>query len=698
MAFSSTKAWRNANYRYLIAQLNQLQAEFFPQASAERPVSPVASVGNLADEDRENLNLTDLCNTFLSQLQAEFLQARPDQPVLPIVAVDDLTDENREELNLEVVCATFSLSLFDRQLLLLCAGFALWPSFAERCARASGNGSGTQLHLAMAQQLLCASPEAVLNPRSPLFALQLVRRSKGGSMATQTLQIDDAVLQFLLGFPMQDKQLSMLLTPLADKSLPPAFVACYADAIRQVENYWRLPDPLDSTLYLCGDDSGSLRRILQKSCANLDASLYQIDIAAIPDDPDVWQDRLSRLMRETRLQQSRIYLLACDDVPAEKLSAVQLLMQGLPYHCVMVGKSPLANFTRPLTTINVALPDAEQQYALWQGVLDEKHRPDADALREITTQFSLSASQIIQLAERFQGQAGADVTSPQAEKSLWRFCHQQLRGDTHALIHVLQPRASWEDLSLPPLQVEVLTDLISQVKRRHTVYQQWGFAKKSGRGLGISALFAGPSGTGKTLAAEVIARELQLDIYHIDLGAVVSKYIGETEKNLKEVFASAETSGAVLLFDEADSLFGKRMEVKDSLDHYANMRVNYLLQRIESYSGLSILTTNLKSAVDDAFLRRIRFIVSFPFPDHGQRKQIWQKIFPSQTPLENLDWEKLARLNLAGGHIRNIALNAAFFAAGQQQSITMGHLLKAAQGEYVKLERVLTESEVRDWV
>jgi SpoVK/Ycf46/Vps4 family AAA+-type ATPase len=192
------------------------------------------------------------------------------------------------------------------------------------------------------------------------------------------------------------------------------------------------------------------------------------------------------------------------------------------------------------------------------------------------------------------------------------------------------------------------------------VYKEWGFAGKGGRGLGISALFAGSSGTGKTMSAEVLAKELRLDLYRIDLSSVVSKYIGETEKNLRRVFDAAEGGAAVLLFDEADALFGKRSEVKDSHDRYANMEVSYLLQRMEAYQGLAILTTNLKNALDTAFMRRIRFVVQYPFPDSTQRAEIWSRVFPKNTPTEGLNVRRLAQLNVAGGNIRNIALNAAF--------------------------------------
>src|SRR4051812_32933839 len=199
------------------------------------------------------------------------------------------------------------------------------------------------------------------------------------------------------------------------------------------------------------------------------------------------------------------------------------------------------------------------------------------------------------------------------------------------------------------------------------------------------------------MAAEVLAGELRLDLYRIDLSAVVSKYIGETEKNLRRVFDAAEGGGAILLFDEADALFGKRTEVKDSHDRYANIEISYLLQRMEQYRGLAILTTNLQEHLDRAFVRRLRFIVQFPFSDSGQRAEILRRIFPRSTPTEGLDPQRLARLNVAGGNIRNIALHASFLAADENQSVSMSHLLRAAESEYTKMSKTMTESEVREW-
>jgi SpoVK/Ycf46/Vps4 family AAA+-type ATPase len=281
---------------------------------------------------------------------------------------------------------------------------------------------------------------------------------------------------------------------------------------------------------------------------------------------------------------------------------------------------------------------------------------------------------------------------------LWNTCRINARPRLDDLAQRIDACAGWEDLVLPEPQRLILRDIAAHVRQRTRVYEHWGFAAKGKRGLGISAMFAGASGTGKTMAAEVLARDLHLDLYRIDLSAVVSKYIGESEKNLRRVFDAAEEGGAILLFDEADALFGKRTETKDSHDRYANLEVSYLLQRMECYRGLAVLTTNIKSALDNAFLRRLRFIVQFPFPDLAQRAEIWRRAFPKETPTDGIDVMKLARLNVPGGNIRNAALNAAFLAADAGEPVRMTHLLRAARAEYSKLEKTLTETEVAGWV
>jgi SpoVK/Ycf46/Vps4 family AAA+-type ATPase len=268
-------------------------------------------------------------------------------------------------------------------------------------------------------------------------------------------------------------------------------------------------------------------------------------------------------------------------------------------------------------------------------------------------------------------------------------CRERARFRSAGLAERIAPSAAWEDIVLPlPLQRQ-LEELRAQAGNRARVYDEWGFA----RGRGITALFSGPSGTGKTMAAEVLAHILALDLYRIDLAGVVSKFIGETEKNLRRVFESAEHSGAILFFDEADALFGKRTEVRDSHDRYANIEVNYLLQRMESYAGLAILATNRRALLDPAFLRRLRFVLDFPFPAAADRRRMWERAFPASSPVGELDLDTLARLELSGGSIRNVALNAAFLAAADGGHVEMAQVLRAARREYMKLDRMVTEAD-----
>jgi SpoVK/Ycf46/Vps4 family AAA+-type ATPase len=282
------------------------------------------------------------------------------------------------------------------------------------------------------------------------------------------------------------------------------------------------------------------------------------------------------------------------------------------------------------------------------------------------------------------------------ETVLWDACLVRTRPRLDTLAERIDPKATWEDIVLRADLRTLLHQIANQVQQRGKVYEAWGFRERMNRGLGLVTLFAGESGTGKTMAAEVLANELRLNLYRIDLSAVVSKYIGETEKNLRHLFDAAEDGGAILFFDEADALFGKRSQVKDSHDRYANIETNYLLQRMEAYQGLAILATNMKSGLDDAFTRRLRFILTFPIPEREDRQRIWQKIFPPETPLDTLDYKRLASFNLAGGSIYNAALNAAFLAAQDDTPVGMPHLLSAIRTEFLKSDRLIDESKF-DW-
>ncbi len=286
------------------------------------------------------------------------------------------------------------------------------------------------------------------------------------------------------------------------------------------------------------------------------------------------------------------------------------------------------------------------------------------------------------------------VAAPRAE-GLFAEARAQSARRLDKLAARIAPNASWDDLVVPDEVLVQLHELGAWVAHRGRVLGDWGFARRLSRGRGVTALFAGPSGTGKTMAAEVVAAELGLDLYRIDLSGVVSKYIGETEKNLDRIFRAAEDANAVLFFDEADALFGKRSEVRDSHDRYANLEISYLLQKMETYDGVAILATNLRDNLDEAFMRRLAFIVTFPFPDEEERRRIWELVWPAETPLaDDLDFDALAAAHrLSGGQIKNAALAAAYLAAGNGGVVAGEHLESALRREYEKLGRAPRELE-----
>jgi SpoVK/Ycf46/Vps4 family AAA+-type ATPase len=344
--------------------------------------------------------------------------------------------------------------------------------------------------------------------------------------------------------------------------------------------------------------------------------------------------------------------------------------------------------------VEVARPTAAEQQSLWTDALKGVDAGIHARISEIVQQFDFGPEAIpdVARAAMVQARLRAQPAGFSAD-DLWAACRDHTCAQLGTLAERIEPGYAWDDIVLPDDVLRQVRELGDQVAARAQVYERWGFAKRFARGRGIAALFSGPSGTGKTMTAEILARHLGLDLYRIDLAGVVSKYIGETEKNLRSIFDAAEQSGAILFFDEADALFGKRAEVRDSHDRFANIEINYLLQRMEDYRGLAILCTNRRSALDRAFLRRLRFVIEFPFPDAEHRRRIWQKMFPPAAPLGTLDFNALARLEVPGGNIRNIAINAAFLAAGAREPIAEAHVLQAARREYAKIDKLVTAAE-----
>jgi hypothetical protein len=422
--------------------------------------------------------------------------------------------------------------------------------------------------------------------------------------------------------------------------------------------------------------------------------VYRLPAALLPAQA-IETETLARLwQRECLLLPVALYVDAIgadmEAAQAGQGSAVSRLMARMGGVIFLDTRDVWPGLAQGSVQVDVAKPTPAEQEAEWAAALGQAA---GESPAKLAGQFNLGQSAILQIAREALAEPGSDPSA--LYDRLWEACLETTRPRLDMLAQRLQPKATWKDIVLPSAESSLLQQIAAQVDQRSRVYQAWEFGKKMSRGLGISALFAGDSGTGKTMAAEVIANQLRLNLYRIDLSAVVSKYIGETEKNLRRLFDAAEDGAAILFFDEADALFGKRSEVKDSHDRYANIEINYLLQRMEAFRGLAILATNMKSAIDPAFMRRLRFVVNFPFPGVAERKLMWQKVFPEKAPTQSLDFDRLARLNLTGGNIHSTALNAAFLAAHSGKPVTMDLVLEAARTELRKLGRVVNELEFR---
>jgi hypothetical protein len=606
---------------------------------------------------------------------------------------------------LEVLVARFGLSAFERDLLVLCAGVELDADFAALCR--DGNRSGVTFSLALA-----ALPEAhwsAITPTGPLRHWKMIEVRPSDVLVTAPLRIDERILHYLAGVTYTDERLQgMTRAHRSDRELS----ATHHAATEQIAALWAVAAARDEpwpVVQIVGEEDAGLADLAAAACRSHGLGLHIIRAHEIPTAA---MDRLTLARiweREATLAGNGLLVVLDDTEQIETQRAVAAFAERASVALILSGREPLRLPGLTLPRFDVRKPNRAEQAALWRRALvpvagvdaaPNGHDSDETATLDkcidgLINQFNLGAAAIANagaMAIRNQ-----DATAEATAAQLWETCRGQARSRLDDLAQRVETSAVWDDLVLPDFQMEVLRDIVVNVRQRARVHDEWGFAAKGSRGLGITALFSGASGTGKTLAAEIMANELRLDLYRIDLSQVVSKYIGETEKNLRRVFDAAETAGAVLLFDEADALFGKRSEVKDSHDRYANIEVSYLLQRMEAYRGLAILTTNMKQALDQAFTRRIRFLVQFPFPDADERAEIWRRVFPDSTPTAELDVARLARLNVAGGNIRNIALGAAFIAADEQQPVNMAHLLRMARAEYAKLERPLTESEIGGW-
>ena len=594
-----------------------------------------------------------------------------------------------------IAAQRFGLSRFERDVLLLCTAMELDTRIASQCALVHGDSNKAYPTFALALTVLSEPTWDALSPEHPLRYWRLIEINQPGAqpLTTSPIRADERLVNYIKGLNYLDDRLSSLLFPLnvaADQAPLPLSQEDLADLIvrnlKEVDSAASFP-----SIQLLGPDESSKRFVAARAANLLGIHVYRLPAQLLPTQAADLETLARLWQRESILLPVALYLDAhnTDGAVQEGQAAppINRFLTRTGGVVFLSTRDPLPTLSETVITLDVEKPTASEQRAAWEatlGQIGDEHDP-----ARLAGQFNLNLPTIKQIA----GNIIPAENKAEISRQLWDACRASTRPHLDNLAQRLTPKAALEDIVLPEPEKRLLREISHQVGRRGQVYEEWGFASKMNRGLGISVLFAGDSGTGKTMAAEGLANKLQLDLYRIDLSAVVSKYIGETEKNLRRLFDAAEDGGAILFFDEADALFGKRSEVKDSHDRYANIEVNYLLQRIEAYRGLAILATNMKSALDQAFLRRLRFIVNFPYPGAEERKAIWKGIFPEQTKTANLDFDRLARLDLTGGNIHNVALNAAFLAAQIDSQVTIPLILQAARTEFRKLGRFINEAD-----
>lgn len=633
-------------------------------------------------------------------------------------AIDQRTADsagNGITLRLNQLAHDFALTPFDVDVLLICLAPEIDLRYGRLFAYLQDHAEKRSPTVELALNLLCPSLEAKVaarqhfEPQSPLMKYHIVHLLAGpvsgeGSFLDRTIRVDERIASYLL-----------------DSDAPDVRLAPFA---RRIKAQARLDDlllPLDlkqrlgrmaqnptreetGTIYHLQGSYGVGRQAAAEAlCREMGLDLLVIDGEGILNSQAIpFEDSVRLAQREARLQHAALYWigfdsLLTDDRQAWRNALLRTLVEGSE-PAFLAGEITWepANISHDLRFLRVEFPcpSAASRKELWGRSLNGSTPSISETdLAELAGKFRFTGGQIRDAAATARNLArGRDLAHAQVTlEDIYAACRLQSNRNLALLAQKITPHYTWDDIVLPADSLEQLRELCNQVKHRARVYDTWGFGRKLAMGKGVNALFAGPSGTGKTMAADIIAGELGLDLYKIDLSTVVSKYIGETEKNLSRIFEEAETSNAILFFDEADALFGKRSEVKDAHDRYANIEISYLLQRMEEYSGVVILASNLRQNMDEAFVRRMHLTISLPFPGPQERYQIWQKIWPGDTPLDaHLDLDFLAQtFEMAGGNIRNIALSSAFLAAADQDIVNMGHLLYAIKREYQKMGKMV---------
>jgi hypothetical protein len=593
---------------------------------------------------------------------------------------------------LAVLTRRFNLSPFERDVLLLCVAMELDTSIAPLCARAQDEPGLPFPTFGLCFTLFDSPGWDARSPEHPLRYWRLIELNQpwGQALTVSPLRADERIVNYVKGLSHIDDRLAPFMAPLADlpgdETLPDSQRAVVDEILSSLGRDAGAVRPIQ----LAGRDSDSCESIAAAVAHSLDFTLYRMDAATLPAQPSDL-DTIARLwQRETVLLPIALYIDASDIEPNNEQHTIALrrfLARGgglIFVENATSGAAPASGFD----VFDVEKPTAAEQRELWAAALGQGSETEASSL---AAAFSLGARSISRIAAEAKA-ADAEIPLDRRVRTL-AARYTRLRIDN--LAQRIEPKATWDDIVLPAPEESLLREIAAHVDGRGRVYDEWGFRERMNRGFGISAIFAGASGTGKTMAAEVIANDLGVSLHRIDLSSVVSKWVGETEKNLQQLFNAADDASGILFFDEADALFGKRTEVQQSQDRFANIEINFLLQRLEAYRGLAILATNMLSALDPAFTRRVRFIVKFPVSGPREQRAIWERAFPAKTPTADLDFDRLAKLNFTGGSIHNVALSAAFLAAKRGLPVTMPIVLEAAKTEMRKIDKPVHEPDFR---
>jgi len=595
-------------------------------------------------------------------------------------AQPDLADDSA----LARLRGVFGLSRFERDVLLLAAAPELDGTFATLFAQASGDAARAYPTLSLALAALPEPAWSAVTPDAPLRHWRLVQID-GPSVVTGVLRADEAIVNTLLGFAHHDSRLEPYSSDLlGDSSILSAEQNAVASA---VVSLWSRNDR--AHVQLVCPDRLLARAVTRRVAESTGVAPLVLRHASMPLDPGDLLAVLRACERDVLIR-GGFAVLECDDGDdPHRRRTIELIVERFGPALLVLAPSRVHLSQEGVVTLDVTRPTRDEQSAYWEASLGAD---GADAAgRRLAAQFDLDLATI--------GTVAASVAPDATADDVWDAVRAQARPQLDALAERIESPARRSDLVLAPDRRRLLRQIVHHVRYRDLVYHRWGFADSVSGESGLTVLFSGASGTGKSLAARVLANELRLDLYRVDLSAVFSKYIGETEKNLRQIFDAAESGGVVLLFDEADALFGKRSEVSDSHDRHANVEVSYLLQRLERFNGVAILTTNMREAFDAAFMRRFRFVVEFPFPDAVLRQRIWRRTFPAATPTDGLDFALLAKLAIPGGNIRNIALNATVRAAARAAgAVGMEDVAAAVRVEYAKLDRSMHDPDLTRWL